>query len=128
MMSEPTQTDNAERALSPFQEQLRTYLRAGYPLLYLVTAEEDRAIELVAEVLADALVTEPEKKPHDVLSDRELQVMCLLAAGNSATEIGAELSLSVKTTSTYRARIMEKLNLRNTADIIRYALERGLVE
>jgi SpoVK/Ycf46/Vps4 family AAA+-type ATPase len=52
-MSEPTQTDNAERVLSPFQEQLRTYLRAGYPLLYVVTAEEDRAIELVAQLLAD---------------------------------------------------------------------------
>ncbi len=53
MMSEPKPTDDAPRALSPFQEQLKTYLRAGYPMLYLVTPEEDRAIELVAETLAD---------------------------------------------------------------------------
>ncbi|MGM0488945.1 MAG: AAA family ATPase [Planctomycetota bacterium] len=53
MMSDAKQTDTSERALSPFQEQLKTYLRAGYPLLYLVTAEEDRAIEVVSEVLAD---------------------------------------------------------------------------
>ena len=54
MMSESHETDAPEPVLSPFQEQLKTYLRAGYPLLYLVTAEEDRAIELVAGLLADA--------------------------------------------------------------------------
>jgi DNA-binding NarL/FixJ family response regulator len=82
----------------------------------------------LAEELAAALAGELEKEPHETLSDREYQVMCLLAAGNTVTEIARELSLSVKTVSTYRARIMDKLNLKSTAEIIRYALERGLVE
>ncbi len=54
--------------------------------------------------------------------------MCLLAAGHTVTEIATELSLSVKTISTYRARIRVKLGLKNTAEIIRYALQRGLVQ
>lgn len=82
----------------------------------------------LAEELAATLAGELEKEPHETLSDREYQVMCLLAAGNTVTEIATELSLSVKTVSTYRARIMDKLSLKGTAEIIRYALERGLVE
>lgn len=66
--------------------------------------------------------------PHATLSDREFQVMRLLASGKTVTDIAKELSLSVKTVSTYRARILEKLLLENTADIIRYAIEHGLVE
>jgi DNA-binding NarL/FixJ family response regulator len=81
----------------------------------------------LAEKLAAALGDESEE-PHKALSDREYQAMCLLAAGKTVTEIATELSLSVKTISTYRARILDKLNLKNTAEIIRYALERGLVE
>ncbi len=82
----------------------------------------------LAEKLAAEVGREVEKEPHETLSDREYQVTCLLAAGKTVTEIAAELSLSVKTASTYRARILEKLGLRNTAEIIRYALERELVE
>lgn len=82
----------------------------------------------LAEELAVALAGVLEKEPHEILSDREHQVMCLLAAGNTITEISTELSLSVKTVSTYRARLMDKLGLKSTAEIIRYALERGLVE
>jgi two-component system invasion response regulator UvrY len=82
----------------------------------------------LAEGLVDLLQGELERPPHEVLSDREYQVMCLLAAGNTITEIAAELSLSVKTISTYRARIREKLGLKNTSEIIRYALRRGLVQ
>jgi DNA-binding NarL/FixJ family response regulator len=82
----------------------------------------------LAETLARELLGEMEKEPHQTLSDREYQVMTLLAAGKSVTGIATELSLSVSTVSTYRARVLDKLNLRNTAEIIRYALERGLVE
>ncbi len=82
----------------------------------------------LAEKLAVEVGREAEKGPHETLSDREYQVTCLLAAGKIVTEIAAELSLSVKTVSTYRARILEKLGLKNTAEIIRYVLERGLVE
>jgi len=82
----------------------------------------------LAEELAAALGSEAERLPHESLSDREYQVMRLLATGKTVTEIANELSLSAKTVSTYRARILVKLNLRNTAEIIRYALEHGLGE
>jgi two-component system invasion response regulator UvrY len=84
--------------------------------------------QLLAEQLASELQGEVEKEPHQTLSDREFRVMTLLAAGKSVTDIATELSLSVKTVSTYRTRILEKLNLKSTAEIIRYALEHGLVE
>jgi len=82
----------------------------------------------LAAELAVALAGELEQEPHETLSDREYQVMCLLAAGYTVTEIATELSLSVKTVSTYRIRMMDKLGLKRTAEIIRYALERGLVK
>ena len=82
----------------------------------------------LAEKLAATLGGELEKEPHETLSDREYQVIRLLAAGKTVTGIATELSLSVKTVSTYRARILDKLNLENTAEIIRYAFEHGLVE
>ena len=82
----------------------------------------------LAEKLASELVREAEKEPHQTLSDRELQVMTLLAAGKSVTDVAEELSLSVKTISTYRVRILKKLGLDSTAEIMRYAIERGLVE
>lgn len=82
----------------------------------------------LAEQLASELRGEVEKEPHKTLSDREFQVMILLAAGKSITDVAEELSLSVKTVSTYRTRILEKLNLKSTAEIIRYALEHELVE
>jgi two-component system invasion response regulator UvrY len=82
----------------------------------------------LAEKLAVELGDEVEKAPHEALSDREYQVMCLLTSGETLTEIAADLSLSIKTVSTYRTRILDKLNLKSTADIIRYALEHRLVE
>ncbi len=82
----------------------------------------------LAERLADQLGPGVKKEPHETLSDREYQVMSRLAAGKTVTEIAAELSLSVSTVSTYRARILQKLGLKSTAEIMRYALERGLVE
>ena len=82
----------------------------------------------LAEKLAARLSDEAEKEPYETLSDREYQVMCLLASGKTITEIATELSLGVTTVSTYRARLLEKLGLKTTAEIVRYALERGLVE
>lgn len=66
--------------------------------------------------------------PHEKLSNREYQVLCLIAAGKSVSEIAEELLLSVKTISTFRTRILDKLELRSNADIIRYALKHGIVE
>ena len=82
----------------------------------------------LAEELTAALVGETEKSPEEILSDREFQVVCMLAEGKTIAGIAEELSLSVKTISTYRARVLEKLNLSNTAEIIRYAFEHKLVE
>jgi DNA-binding NarL/FixJ family response regulator len=82
----------------------------------------------LAEELTAALVGEAEQTPEEILSDREFQVVCMLAEGKTIAAIASELALSVKTVSTYRARVLEKLNLSNTAEIIRYAFEHKLVE
>jgi len=82
----------------------------------------------LAERLAFEISGEKSADPHEVLSDREYQVMYLIASGRTLTEIANELSLSVKTISTYRARILQKLDLRNTVEIIRYALQNKIVE
>ena len=69
-----------------------------------------------------------ESTPVEALSDREEQVLRLLAAGQTVSHIAQTLSLSVKTVSTYRTRILEKLHLTTTAELIRYALDHGLVD
>ncbi len=82
----------------------------------------------LAERLAIGLEGGLRTEPHERLSNREFQVMCLLADGQTVSQIAEALSLSVKTVSTYRTRALEKLGLKNTSEIVRYALERGLVE
>jgi two-component system invasion response regulator UvrY len=79
----------------------------------------------VAEQLA-AEVQSSGRQAHELLSNREYQVMLLIAAGKVPKEIGDELSLSVKTVGTYRTRVLEKLKLKNNAELMRYVLERGL--
>jgi len=66
------------------------------------------------------------RPPHEALSDREFEVLRLIAAGETPTQIAERLCLSVKTVSTYRARLLEKLNLENNSQLIRYAVEHGL--
>jgi DNA-binding NarL/FixJ family response regulator len=82
----------------------------------------------LAENLATGLTPSSGKSPHETLSQREAQVLRLIAVGKSAKEIAADLALSVKTVSTYRARILEKMKLKTNADIIRYAMHEKLVE
>jgi two-component system, NarL family, invasion response regulator UvrY len=67
-------------------------------------------------------------EPHQALSDREYQVFRLIASGKSVSEIAGELSLSVKTVSTHRARILQKMGLKHNADLTHYAMSKGLVE
>ena len=81
----------------------------------------------VAEKLVFNLDNNAEKRPHDKLSDREYQVMHMIASGKTVKEISEDLSLSVKTISTYRARILEKMKMKNIAELIRYAIKNGLV-
>src|SRR4051812_36008092 len=75
---------------------------------------------------AERLVSDPPR--HAALSDREYQVLRMIGAGRTVSEISGELALSVKTISTYRARILEKLQLRTSAELIHYAIVNGLVQ
>jgi DNA-binding NarL/FixJ family response regulator len=80
----------------------------------------------LAEKLAAGLDTDVSRPPHEILSDREFEVLRLIAAGKTTTEIADQLSLSVKTVSTYRTRILEKLHLKTSAELIRYGVDHGL--
>lgn len=81
----------------------------------------------LAEQLAEA-ITEDDRAPHERLSDREYQTLCMIASGKTLTQIGEELNLSVKTVSVYRARLLEKMKLKNNAELTHYGLKHGLVE
>jgi two-component system, NarL family, invasion response regulator UvrY len=81
----------------------------------------------LAERMASYLAIDVQKAPHERLSDREFQVTQMIASGKQVSEIARELSLSVQTISTYRARILQKMDLRNNAELTRYALEQGLL-
>lgn len=82
----------------------------------------------LAASLLDALDVDPDEDPHAALSDREYQVLRLIASGMTVGGIAEHLSLSVKTVSTYRSRLLQKMGMSNNAEITRYALENGLVE
>jgi two-component system invasion response regulator UvrY len=81
----------------------------------------------LAERLAAELEFDSEKPVHEYLSDREYQVLCLLASGKRLKDIADDLDLSIKTISTYRTRILDKMNMKNNAEMIRYALQNKLV-
>lgn len=81
----------------------------------------------LAEKLAEGLDNSGTKAINELLSDREMQVLQLIASGKTVGAIAEEISLSVNTISTYRARILEKLNLNNNAELMRCALDNGLV-
>jgi DNA-binding NarL/FixJ family response regulator len=80
----------------------------------------------VAEQLALGAMPGVDKPPHEALSDREFEVFRQLVAGASVTEIAAELKLSVKTVSTHKANLMQKLAIDNPSDLVRYAIRHGL--
>jgi DNA-binding NarL/FixJ family response regulator len=82
----------------------------------------------LAEKLAFALNSQLEKMPHQLLSNREFQVMCMLASGKSLKEIADNLCLSEKTITTYRARILEKMQLRNNVELTHYAIQHKLID
>jgi two-component system, NarL family, invasion response regulator UvrY len=84
----------------------------------------------LGEALALTITVKPgvEKDPHELLSDREYQVLCLIGSGKTVGEIADKTNLSVTTISTYRARILEKMRMKTNAELTRYAIQRGLVE
>ena len=85
----------------------------------------------VSSTLAEKLATEvdiiSEKPLHQALSDREYEVMCMIASGKTVKEIAEELCLSIKTISTYRSRILEKMKMKSNAELIHYAIQNRLV-
>jgi DNA-binding NarL/FixJ family response regulator len=83
--------------------------------------------QAIAEKLANTFSTDTSLQPHESLSDREFDVMKLLANGKSVSEIAEMLSLSVTTVSTYRARVMVKMNLKSNSDLTKYAIENRLL-
>ncbi len=84
--------------------------------------------QALAEKLVGVLDTDMGAPPHQALSDREFQVLCMIGAGKKPAEIAAELHLSVKTVHTYRSRILDKLHLNTNAELTYYAVKEGLVE
>ena len=81
---------------------------------------------VLAEKLATDLATDLSLQPYEILSDREFEILRMIAAGKTTTAIADQLSLSVKTASTYRTRIIEKLHLKTGSELIRYAVDHGL--
>ena len=82
----------------------------------------------LAETLAIIFVGDISKARHEILSDREYEIFCMIASGKSPSQIAIELSLSVKTVSTHRARLLEKMQMKNNSELTRYAIQNRLVD
>ncbi len=82
----------------------------------------------LAEKLADILSDDMDKQPHELLSDREYEVFIKIASGKKAVDIAAEISISVHTVNTYRARILEKLNINSNVELTQYAMHNNLID
>ena len=130
-------------SMHPEEQYAVRALRAGAAGYLTKESAPDELIEAIQKVarggkyitasLADKLAEEigepsEEELPHERLSDREYQVMCMIASGKTVKEIGCELNLSVKTISTHRARILSKMNMRNNAQLTHYAIKHKLVD
>lgn len=107
---------NKESAPEELVKAIRKVYQGGK---YVSAAQAER---MVMELTGDT-----NKQPHELLSDREYGILCLIASGKTATQIARELGLSVKTVSTYRSRILEKMNLTTNAQLTHYAIKNGLV-
>jgi len=121
-------------AIRVLKQGASSYIRkdaAGHELIKGVEAAL-KGTKYISPSIAQQLATNLERDGngpcHLALSDREYQVLCLLASGKTVKEVGNELSLSVKTISTYRSRILEKMNLRNNSQLMRYAVQNRLIE
>lgn len=95
--------------------------------IHIVGTGRRYASAKTSELLADEMSGNRSSKPHELLSDRELQVFLRLAKGESVSEIAKNLNLSVKTISTYRSRLSEKLDVTSNAGMATYALRNGLI-
>ena len=122
-----------EYAVSALKGGATGYLTKGYAPPDLIAAVRRVAAggryvtDTLAERLAMGLGSDTAREPHERLSNRELEVLRLLAAGLSLKEIAARLDVSPKTVSSFRARVLEKMELRTNADLVRYTLEHHLI-
>ncbi len=116
-------------------------LRLGASGYVLKESAPEQLVEAIRTVASDGKFLSPviaeklafelaggagQKKPHERLSKREFQILCLIASGRTVGEIGEMLALSVKTVSTHRGRILRKMGLRNNAQVMLYAVQHGL--
>ncbi len=93
-----------------------------------VAAGQKYVSAALAQELAASVGTDHEAPPHDTLSDREYQTLTLIASGKTVSQIARELSLSVKTISEYRARLLVKMKLKNSAELTHYAIRNRLID
>lgn len=120
-------------AVRAFKAGAMGYLTKSSPSAQLIAAIRKVAgggvyvSPVLAEKMALALMPTTEEPPHTLLSDREYEIFQMLVAGKTTTEIAQQFSISVKTVSTHKSRIMEKMQMTNQAELIRYALHHHLV-
>jgi DNA-binding NarL/FixJ family response regulator len=128
-------------SMHPEDQYAVRMFKAGADAYLTKASAPEELVEAVKKVLAGGqyvnkslgeqlvrLVHQPtDRIPHELLSDREYEVMRLLASGKTVSEIAESMCLGVTTISTYRARILNKLSLKNNAELMRYALQHGLV-
>ena len=127
-------------SVNPENQYAVRFIKAGASGYLTKESSVDTLLEAVRKVAqgghyASAEITEKlafdflntDKPPHELLSDREYQVFSMIATGKSLTEIGNELSLSVKTISTHRTRILEKMKMKKNAELIHYAIRHELI-
>jgi DNA-binding NarL/FixJ family response regulator len=131
MLSMHEQTEYAVRAIRAGASGYLTKDSAGRELataLRRVAAGGAYVSAEVAEQLALGAMSEADGPPHTKLSDREFQVLRALVAGQTVSEIAGALSLSVKTVSTHKAHLMQKIGVENNGELFRYAMRHGLIE
>lgn len=105
---------------APAEELLSALRKVGRGVRYVTPQIVDRLVARIGQPVEEA--------PESVLSDREMQVLVRIASGMTTREIAEDLNLSPSTVETYRTRVLEKLNLRNTVELTRFAIRRGLVD
>jgi DNA-binding NarL/FixJ family response regulator len=129
-------------SMHPPDQFARRAMNAGAAGYLTKDSAPTELVKAVSEVMAgrryvnEAVIQElmshhePEhaRRPHDVLSDREYQVMRMIASGLTVSQIAVRLSLSVKTISTYRMRVLDKMKMKTTAELMHYAISQGLVD
>jgi len=124
----------------PEEQYAVRFLKAGASGYLTKESAAEKLAEAIRKIVGGGKYASPEvieklafdfsnsdKAPHETLSDREFQVFGMISIGKSLTEIGVELSLSVKTISTHRTRILEKMKMKKNAELIRYAITRNLL-